>query len=211
MNWLLVYLIGSFVIVPILARMQRRRIWPWLLVSLFVSPLVASGILLFLPRPIRQVSQPLPQVDSDPHPSLSVACPHCDRQTDVSPPNSKRSRRYFLGLDKSRLPVFKCQWCGEPLVFDYANRLAFPFSRPFHATRAVPIIWGIITLGLAATIFWFWWNTLVLRFLGILVLLNGANQIRIGLFANRKVIDEMALDRWTELSQTSEEELDRFR
>ncbi|HTK30711.1 MAG TPA: hypothetical protein VL332_02015 [Candidatus Saccharimonadaceae bacterium] len=150
-EWFWISLVGCIFVVPILARLKRRRWWVWLLTSLLVSPMGASAILLLIP-----------------------------------PPGARWRIAFGSEAERARLD-----------------------GHSSHGSRWVPIIWGVVWLGLAAFILKTWWPVFWVRALGLALGLLGLNSVRIGLFASQTLVDQMTLQRGP-LSHDVQQELDKF-
>lgn len=132
-----------------------------------------------------------------------VECPSCGQTTNT---NEIRNR-YFLGRNSQGIAFFKCEWCGNLLCLNEADGTCRRASRGQKGSRLVPITWGLICWLVAGGILWVFGRTVVPCIVAGVFLLLGWSSVKIGVFASRKVIDEMCLDHKVCLSAEAENEL----
>lgn len=71
--------------------------------------------------------------------------------------------------------------------------------------RFVPIVTGIITIGIAITAFWLIGSNIFTWVIGGFLIYMGLGSLKIGLFGTQKLLDEMTLNKET-LSEDSRKE-----
>lgn len=134
-----------------------------------------------------------------------MECPSCNRMTNTNDVDNK----YFLGKNSNGIPFFKCEECGN--LFYLEEGIAHPISRGERVSRLVPITYGVICWVISVGILWFLGSNIVTTLIGGAFLWLGWLGIKIGIWGNQKLIDEMALDRGVELSKEATQEWDKFR
>lgn len=128
-------------------------------------------------------------------------CPSCNQKTNIS----EISNQYFLGRNSSGIPFFKCESCGIYFYVD-KDKVAHIVPRTEKGYRFVPIVSGIFFWIIAVVIFLIFGGNIITWVIGGLLMWVGWSNIKIGLFANQKLIDEMCLDQKVPLSKQAEKE-----
>jgi len=127
-------------------------------------------------------------------------CPNCNQQTNID----ETANQYFLSKNSQGIPFFKCEECGN--LFYVKGESAYPISRGEKGYRFVPITWGILVWIIAVAIFWIFGSNIITWIIGGLLLWFGWSNIKMGLFASQKLIDEMCLDQKVPASKEVEKE-----
>jgi len=129
-------------------------------------------------------------------------CPSCLQNINIS----ETSNRFFLGRNSIGIPFFKCEFCGNLFYVDEKNKVARLISRGEKGYRFVPIIMGIFIWFIAAIMFWYLGGNIIACLIGGFLLWLGWTNIKMGLFASQKLIDEMCLDQKVPISKEVDEE-----
>jgi hypothetical protein len=119
-----------------------------------------------------------------------MECPKCHQITNTN----DIANKYFFGRNSDGIPFFKCEGCGNLFYINEKEGTAHSISRGERGYRFVPITWGVLVWIMAIIIFWIFGSNIITWTIGGFLLWFGWSNIKMGLFASQKLIDEMCLD-----------------